>query len=131
MTKKELQKARDEGKTIQFNCAGDWMDWDEPDFSADIEDYRIKPEVKQLGELEAQEGLSDEVITELLTTKDVNKAYKILLQSAFLFYHLIGQNAWKTEADYFRDFPFTVHYLDGGTVAGELLKKYATGKKIW
>ena len=131
MTKEDLQKARDEGKTIQFNCAGDWMDWDNPDFSAEPEDYRIKPEVKQLEELKAQEGLPDAIITEILKTKDINKAYKILMQSAVLFYHLNGQNTWKTEADYFRDFPFTVHYLDGGTVAGELLEKYATEKGIW
>ena len=31
--------------------------------------------IKQLNELEAQEGLSDEVITEILTKRDVNKQY--------------------------------------------------------
>ena len=53
MTLEELKKARDEGKTIQLNLSGDWVDWDNPDFTADPEDYRIKPEVKQLDELEA------------------------------------------------------------------------------
>ena len=81
--------------------------------------------------MKAQEGLPDAIITEILKTKDINKAYKILMQSAVLFYHLNGQNTWKTEADYFRDYPITVHYLDGGTVAGELLEKYATEKGIW
>ena len=87
--------------------------------------------IKQLNELEAQEGLSDEVITEILTKRDVNKAYKILMQSALIFYHLCGQDVYETEVDYFKAFPFTVHYVDGGTVAGELLRKYDTEKGIW
>lgn len=87
--------------------------------------------IKQLEELEAQEGLSDEVITEILTNKDINKAYKILMQSAFLFYHLCGKNVWETEEEYFKGFPFTVHYVDGGTIAAQLLKKYDSEKGIW
>ena len=87
--------------------------------------------IKQLEELAEQEGLSDEVITEILTNKDINKAYKILMQSAILFYHLYGKNVWETEEEYFKDFPFTVHYVDGGTIAGQLLKKYDSEKGIW
>ena len=88
-------------------------------------------EIKQLKDLEAQEGLSEEVLTEILTKRDVNKAYKILMQSALIFYHLRGQDCFETEEDYFKAFPFTVHYADGGTVAGELLRKYDSEKGIW
>ena len=43
MTFNDLRKAVKEGKTIQLNLGGDvWVDWENPDFTADLEDYRIK-----------------------------------------------------------------------------------------
>ena len=38
----ELKEAVKNGKTIQFNLCGDWVDWDNPDFTSDLSDYRIK-----------------------------------------------------------------------------------------
>lgn len=38
----ELKQASKEGKVIQFNLCGDWTDWDNPDFTGDLSDYRIK-----------------------------------------------------------------------------------------
>lgn len=43
MTLEELKKAQVKGKTIQLNLGGEeWVDWENPDFTADLEDYRIK-----------------------------------------------------------------------------------------
>lgn len=45
MTIEELKKAYKDGKTIQFNIGGDeWIDWNNPMFDDDAENYRIKTE---------------------------------------------------------------------------------------
>ncbi len=86
-------------------------------------------EVKQGRELEEQEGLEEQEIVKILETKDVNKAYKILMQSAILYYHLQGQNTFETENEYFQAFPFTQHITDCATVVMPMLRKY--DKTIW
>lgn len=44
MTIEELKEAYKQGKTIQYNLDGEWVDWDNPAFDDEASEYRIKTE---------------------------------------------------------------------------------------
>lgn len=44
MTIDELKQAYVNGKTIQYNLDGTWVDWENPNFDDDADQYRIKEE---------------------------------------------------------------------------------------
>lgn len=95
------------------------------------ETFNILSTVKQQKALEEQTGLEENIITEILKKRDVNKAYKIALEACILFYHLTDRNDFLDEEAYCRAFPFLAHFLDAGTVAQQLLKEYELKKHIW
>lgn len=44
MTIDELKQAYVNRKTIQYNLDGTWVDWENPNFDDDADQYRIKEE---------------------------------------------------------------------------------------
>lgn len=57
-------------------------------------------------------------IFKLLLNKDIDCCYRALISLACVYYHMIGNNSFLTQDDYFKSFPFSL----GSTVDFSIIK---------